>query len=519
LGGREELRTMKDRVLIFDTTLRDGEQSPGASMDRGQKVQLAKQLARLKVDVIEAGFPISSPGDFDAVKEIATTVRGPIIAGLARARLEDVDAAWRAVEPAAKPRVHTFVGTSDIHVRYQLRKTRPEVLNMAVDAVRSAKERCADVEFSPMDATRTDREYLLDVVTATVEAGATTVNIPDTVGYTTPWEMYDLISYLRESVPGIGKVVISVHCHDDLGLSTANSLAAVHAGARQVECAVNGLGERAGNASLEEVVMALRTRGDFFGVDVGANTKEIMRTSRMVSSFSGFIVAPNKAIVGDNAFAHESGIHADGVIKERTTFEIMHPQDVGITASSITLGPRSGRAALKKRLADLGYPVDSQDQLDSAYRRFLELADRKRQVHDEDLETLMQANGAPATGTYRLVSLEVTAGGPKPSATVTLERKGKATAGSGTGNGPVEAACRAIDDVTGLKASLEDFSVHAVTRGRDAIAQARVRVLSGKHEAIGRGADVDTLVASAKAYLSAVNKILMESRSARARKR
>jgi len=506
---------MKNRVLIFDTTLRDGEQSPGASMDHVQKVHLAKQLARLKVDVIEAGFPISSPGDFEAVREIAAEVRGPVIAGLARARQEDIDAAWRAVEPAEKPRVHTFIGTSDIHMKYQLRKTRPEVLQMAVDAVRSAKERCEDVEFSPMDATRTDRKYLADVVTATVEAGATTVNIPDTVGYATPWEMFDLITYLREVVPGMDDVVISVHCHDDLGLSTANSLAAVYAGARQVECAVNGLGERAGNASLEEIVMGLKTREGFFGVKVGTNTRELMRTSRLVSSFSGFIVAPNKAIVGDNAFAHESGIHADGVIKERTTFEIMHPQDVGITASAITLGPRSGRAALKKRLMDLGYQIGSQEQLDSLYQRFLDLADRKKQVHDEDLETLMEANGTPTVGTYHVVSLQVLAGGPRPFASVTLEREGKTHVGSGTGNGPVEAVCRAIDDVTHLKCSLEDFSVHAVTRGGDAIALARIRVALGKQDVIGRAADVDTILASAKAYLNAVNKIIVETRAAK----
>jgi 2-isopropylmalate synthase len=509
---------MKNRVTIFDTTLRDGEQSPGASMDREQKLHLAKQLARLKVDVIEAGFPISSPGDFEAVKEIASTVRGPVIAGLARARSEDIDAAWRAVKPAEKPRIHTFVGTSDIHVKHLLRKTHAEVLRMAVDAVRFAKERCEDVEFSAMDATRTDRQYLVDVVTATIEAGATTVNIPDTVGYTTPWEMHDLIRYLRETVPGIEQVVISVHCHDDLGLSTANSLAAVQAGARQVECAVNGLGERAGNASLEEIVMALKTRHDFFGVRVGAATKEIMRTSRMVSSFSGFIVSPNKSIVGDNAFAHESGIHADGVIKERSTFEIMRPQDVGITESSITLGPRSGRAGLKKRLSDLGYQVEDQAQLDSLYQRFVALADRKRQVHDEDLETLMQADGAATVGTYRLVSIEVAAGGLKPSASVVLEREGETFSGSGTGNGPVEAACRAIDAVTGMKCTLEDFAVHAVTRGQDAVAQARVRATHGRQAAIGRAADVDTMVASAKAYVSAVNKIIVETRAAKAAK-
>ncbi|HJN18522.1 MAG TPA: 2-isopropylmalate synthase, partial [Armatimonadota bacterium] len=367
---------MKDRVLIFDTTLRDGEQSPGASMDRDQKMLLAKQLARMKVDVIEAGFPYSSPGDFDAVKEIAETVEGPIIAGLSRAREEDIVSAGKAVAPAAKPRIHTFVGTSDLHVKYQLRKTHDEVLKMGVDAVALATSLCDDVEFSPMDATRTDLGFLVDVVSATVEAGATTVNIPDTVGYATPSEMYDLIKHLLKHVPGMADVIIAVHCHDDLGLSTANSLAAVSAGARQIECAMNGLGERAGNASLEECVMALRTRQDFFDLEVQADTTEIMRTSRMVSSFSGFVVAPNKAIVGDNAFSHESGIHADGVLKERSTFEIMDPKDVGITESTITLGPRSGRAALKQRLEDLGYVIDDPERLNSIYERFLQLADR-----------------------------------------------------------------------------------------------------------------------------------------------
>ncbi|MBM3472460.1 MAG: 2-isopropylmalate synthase [Armatimonadetes bacterium] len=506
---------MTDRVLIFDTTLRDGEQSPGASMDRDQKLTLAKQLARLKVDVIEAGFPISSPGDFNAVREIAQTVRGPIIAGLARAREEDIDAAWRAVQSAERPRIHTFVGTSDIHVKYQLRKTHDEVLQMAVHAVEFAKARCADVEFSPMDATRTDRPYLVEVVAATIAAGATTVNIPDTVGYTTPWEMHDLITHLRENVPGMDAVIISVHCHDDLGLSTANSLAAVHAGARQVECAVNGLGERAGNASLEEIVMGLKTRRGFFGLEVGTETSEIMRTSRMVSSFSGFLVAPNKAIVGDNAFSHESGIHADGVIKERTTFEIMDPQDVGISESAITLGPRSGRAALKKRLDDLGYPVESPEKLDVIYQRFLALADRKKQVHDEDLATLMQLNGAASAGTYSIVSLNVVAGTTTPTAEVTLERDGEEMRGSGVGNGPVEAVCSAIDAATGLSGTLEDFSVHAVTRGRDAIAQARIRLVMEDREAIGRGADVDTMLASAKAYLNGVNKLIVAERKAK----
>jgi 2-isopropylmalate synthase len=400
-------------------------------------------------------------------------------------------------------------------VKYQLRKTHSEVLQMAVHAVEFAKARCTDVEFSPMDATRTDRPYLVDVVAATIAAGATTVNIPDTVGYATPWEMQDLIAYLRENVPGMDDVIISVHCHDDLGLSTANSLAAVHAGARQVECAVNGLGERAGNASLEEIVMGLKTRRDFFGLEVGTETSEIMRTSRMVSSFSGFLVAPNKAIVGDNAFSHESGIHADGVIKERTTFEIMDPQDVGISESAITLGPRSGRAALKKRLDDLGYPVESPEKLDVIYARFLALADRKKQVHDEDLATLMQLNGAASAGTYSIVSLQVVAGTTAPTAEVTLERDGEETHGSGVGNGPVEAVCSAIDAATGLSGTLEDFSVHAVTRGRDAIAQARIRLAMEGREAIGRGADVDTMLASAKAYLNGVNKLIVADRKAR----
>jgi len=503
---------MTNQVLIFDTTLRDGEQSPGASMDRDQKLTLAKQLARLKVDVIEAGFPISSPGDFEAVREIAETVAGPIIAGLARAREEDIDAAWRAVRGAARPRIHTFIGTSDIHVKYQLRKTHDEVLRMAVHAVEFAKARCDDVEFSPMDATRTGRPYLVEVVAATVAAGATTVNIPDTVGYATPWEMYDLITHLRENVRGLDEVIVSVHCHDDLGLSTANSLAAVKAGARQVECAVNGLGERAGNASLEEIVMGLKTRRDFYGLEVGTESTEVMRTSRMVSSFSGFIVAPNKAIVGDNAFSHESGIHADGVIKERTTFEIMNPREVGISESAITLGPRSGRAALKKRLDDLGYPVESQERLDSIYERFLALADRKKQVHDEDLATLMQLDGAGSAGTYSIVSLSVVAGTVRPTAQVVLERDDVRLEGEGTGNGPVEAVCAAIDAATGLSGTLEDFSVHAVTRGRDAIAQARIRVVMEGREAIGRGADVDTMLASAKAYLNGVNKLIVAER-------
>ena len=502
---------MGDIVRIFDTTLRDGEQSPGASMEPTQKLQLARQLARLKVDIIEAGFPISSPGDLESVRTIAQEVEGPIICGLARARPEDIEAAWQGVQQAARRRIHTFIGTSDVHIQHQLRKTPAEVLQIAADMVRLARERCEDVEFSPMDATRTEFGYLSEVVAATVEAGATTINIPDTVGYTMPWEMEELIRRLIAEVPGARGVIFSVHCHNDLGLATANSLAAVRGGARQVECAVNGLGERAGNASLEELVMGLQTRTDLMGVSTGVATQEIMRTSRMVSNFSGFVVAPNKAIVGDNAFTHESGIHADGVIKERTTFEIMDPEDVGVTGSAITLGPRSGRAALRKRLADLGYDVDG-EELKRIYEAFLRLADRKKQVQDEDLETLIPTNGPKATGAFRFVSLRVTAGVESPVAEVCLERDGERLRDAAGGNGPVDAACKAIKRVTGMECTLEDFGLHGVTRGLDALGQARVRVVHGEDEAIGRAADPDIVTASAKAFLNAVNKLVVMER-------
>jgi len=399
---------MPRHIRIFDTTLRDGEQSPGAALTMGEKLTIAHQLAKLNVDIMEAGFPISSPEDFESVRRIAEQVRGPVICGLARAMDEDIERCYEAIKGAPKHRIHTFIGTSDVHIERKLGKTRDEVLQMAVEAVKLAKSLCEDVEFSPEDATRTDREYLRDVVAATIEAGATTINIPDTVGYTTPWEMEATISYLFEQVPNINDAVISVHCHDDLGMSVANSLAAVKAGAGQVECTINGMGERAGNASLEEIVMAIKTRRAELDCETQIDSRQIMRASRMVSNLTGFVVQPNKAIVGANAFAHEAGIHQHGMTKDRETYEIMQPEDVGLEESVLTLGPRSGRHGLRARLEELGYEV-AEEQMDDVYERFLQIADRKKRVYDEDLELLMRDTESQGGG-WTLEAMQVTAG-------------------------------------------------------------------------------------------------------------
>ena len=500
---------MARKITIFDTTLRDGEQSPGASLGLADKVAIAHQLAKMKVDVIEAGFPISSPEDFEAVKRIATEIEGPEIAGLCRTVEEDIEAAWNAVKQSARPRIHTFIGTSNVHIELKFKSTKSEVLERAVNAVRFARERCENVEFSAEDAMRTDLDYLRDVVEATIEAGATTVNIPDTVGYTTPWEMYDTIRYLFENVPNIEQAVISIHNHDDLGMSVANSLAAIRAGAGQVECTINGMGERAGNASLEEIVMAIKTREDMFECETGVVTREIMKTSKMVSNLMGFVVQPNKAIVGANAFAHEAGVHQHGIIMNRQTYEIMQPEDVGLSESVLTLGRRSGKHGLRKRLEDLGYEL-TEAELADTYDRFLEVADKKKQVYDEDLEMIMREATETAPAVWTMVSLQTVAGeSTMPTATVRLEKEGEIHEDAACGNGPVDASCKAIERITGMEVMLEDYSVRSITVGKDAMGEATVKVRSNGREAIGKAASTDIVEASAKAFLNAVNRLLV----------
>ncbi len=500
---------MLDRVLIFDTTLRDGEQSPGATLDVQEKVDIAYQLARLGVDIIEAGFPISSPGDFEAVQRIAREVKGVTVCGLARALPQDVDRAAEAVRDAESGRIHVFISSSDIHLTHQIRKTRQEVLEMTAAMVKRAKSYVSDVEFSPMDATRSNVDFLCDVLRVAVEAGATTLNIPDTVGYTVPHEYSNLIKTILERVPGADKVVISVHCHDDLGMAVANSLAAVRAGARQIECTINGIGERAGNCSLEEVVMALRTRADVFGIDTQVDSAEIYKTSRMVSSYTGILVQPNKAIVGANAFAHESGIHQDGVIKDRSTFEIMDAQAVGQAGTNLVLGKHSGRHAFRKRLEELGYQL-STDELNRAFERFKELTDKKKVVSDRDLEALVADEIREQVEGYRLERWQVTCGDYTiPTATVTLVSPNSLEkTHSATGDGPVDAICNAINQIVGVEPKLIEFSLQAVTPGSDAQGGATIRVESKGQTFGGRGASTDIIEASARAYLNAINRLI-----------
>jgi len=510
MGRKEE-----ERVLIFDTTLRDGEQSPGASLNTEQKLEIAKQLALLGVDVIEAGFPISSPGDMEAVRVVAEEVKGPTIAALARAMEADVDAAWEALKHAEKPRIHTFIATSDIHMERKLHKTREQVLEMAVAAVSRAKGYCDDVEFSPEDASRSDRKFLAQVLEAVIEAGAKTVNIPDTVGYSTPDEFGGLIAWLCANVPNIKKAVVSVHCHNDLGLATANSLAAVRSGARQVECTINGLGERAGNASLEEVVMALRTRHELFGLDTGIDTTQIYRTSRLVSDLTGIPVQPNKAIVGANAFAHEAGIHQHGVLQSALTYEIMEPASIGLTESRLVLGKHSGRHAFEKKLKELGYELSRED-LNRAFARFKELADKKKEISDRDLESIIADEIYTPPETYHLDYVHVISGsGIVPTATVrlTAEAEGEEIVKTGTGVGAVDAIYRTILAAFQSKLHgrprLVDFSIKSVTGGTDALAEVTVKVADREGRTFtGRASSMDTLEASAKAYVQALNKLV-----------
>ncbi len=496
-----------ERVFIFDTTLRDGEQSPGASMNPDEKLRIARQLEKMGVDIIEAGFPASSEGDFASVQQIAQEIRGCQIAGLARANAADIDRAWEAVAKAASPRIHTFISSSDIHLKYQLRKTRAEVLKEAIAAVAHACGYTKNVEFSPMDATRSDRAYLCEMVEAVIAAGATTVNIPDTVGYAIPEEFGDLIATLFAKVPNIRQAVISVHCHNDLGLATANALAAVKNGARQVECTINGIGERAGNSAMEEIVMALKTRKDLFGIQTGIKSEYIHQTSRLLTQITGIAVQPNKAIVGANAFAHESGIHQDGLIKEKITYEIMTPQSVGITATHIVLGKHSGRHAIADRLKSMGYAM-SDEEINRIFVRFKELADVKKEVFDEDLEAIVYEETSRHEEKYRFLYLNVVSGNAAvPTATMQMEVDGKMVQEAGFGVGPVDATFAAIRKITNTSYPLLKYAVTAVTGGTDAQGEATVQLKFDGRSAVGRGAHPDILVASAKAYINALNRL------------
>jgi len=497
----------QNKVFIFDTTLRDGEQSPGCSMNLDEKLHLARQLERLGVDIIEAGFPVASEGDFASVRQIAREIRGVQIAGLARANLKDIDRAWEAIRDAAHPRIHTFISSSDIHLKYQLRKTRAEVLKEACAAVEHACRATENVEFSPMDATRSDRDYLCEMVEAVIASGAKTVNIPDTVGYAIPDEFGALIAHLVANVKNISQAVISVHCHNDLGLAVANSLSALRNGARQVECTVNGIGERAGNAAMEEVVMAIATRKNLFGLYTGIRTENIYQTSRLLTQITGVRVQPNKAIVGANAFAHESGIHQDGLIKEKLTYEIMTPQSVGMPDSHIVLGKHSGRHAVTKHLKELGYEV-SEDELNRVFIRFKELADVKKEIFDEDLETIIYEEVLRIQEKYKLVYLNVVSGNVAvPTATMQIEIEGQIVQDAGFGVGPVDATFDAIKKITKTSYDLMKYAVNAVTGGTDAQGEATVQLKFNNRSVAGHGAHPDVLVASAKAYINALNRI------------
>ncbi|NIM06419.1 MAG: 2-isopropylmalate synthase [Armatimonadetes bacterium] len=503
----------RQKIYIFDTTLRDAEQCPGASMTSQEKLNVAQQLARLGVDIIEAGFPYSSPGDFEAVQTIVKKVKGPTITGLARCRPEDIDRTAEALQGSKRVRLHTFIGTSPTHREGILRKSKKEVLEMAVSSVARACRLVKEVEFSPMDATRTEFDYLCQVVEKTIEAGAAVINIPDTVGYALPWEFGDLIRRLRESVPNIDKAILSVHCHDDLGLATANSLAAVANGATQVECTINGLGERAGNAALEEIVVAIDTRPELKRKFViGLNLKELYRTSRLVREVTGMPVQPNKAIVGANAFAHSSGIHVDGVLKQRETFEIIRPQKIGLEQSQIVLTSRSGRHAVKHRLAELGYQL-SAGELEKTYQRFLAVADQRKQVTDEELESLVADELRLAQEIYQLDYLNVVSGGTTiPTATVRLRRDGDLLQAVTNGVGSVDAVYRAIAQIINVQHRLVDYNVSSVTGGTDALGEVMVRI-SDRAGTIhtGRGSSMDIIDASAKAYLQALNKMVLRA--------
>ena len=497
-----------EKIIIFDTTLRDGEQAPGASLNPQQKLEIAFALEKLGVDVIEAGFPVASSGDFQAVKNISAKIKKSAICGLARCLKPDIIAAHKALRGAGHPRIHLFLATSKIHLKYKFKKAEDEILALAKGAIRTARKLCPDIEFSCEDATRSERDFIYRVVEMAINEGARTINIPDTVGYSYPQEIYSLITDIRNNVSNIEKAVLAIHCHDDLGLSTANSLSAILAGARQVHCTINGIGERAGNAALEEVVMALKTRKDVFGdFFTQINTKEIYRTSKLVSNLTDFIVPPNKAIVGRNAFRHESGIHQDAVLKKRSTYEIMDPHDVGISSSQLVLGKHSGRHAFGDRLKHLGFNLNDQ-QLNQAFTRFKDLADKKKDIYDDDLRIIVQDEVRLIRPVWKLESFEVASGTKiKPNASVILDKKGKLLSGSSGGDGPVDACFKALDKITNFKAKLEDFRLEAVTSGKDALGQVSLKLKVSGLIVSGRGSSTDIVEAAVRAYIDAVNKL------------
>jgi 2-isopropylmalate synthase len=498
---------MNDQVLIFDTTLRDGEQSPGASMNTAEKLRIATQLEKLGVNILEAGFPAASDGDTEAVSRIAGKLEKTEVAALARTSKDDIDRAWQAIRHAAKPRIHTFIATSDIHLKYKLKMTRDEVVTAAVEAVKYATSFTDNVEFSAEDGSRSDRDFLCKVFEAVIEAGATTVNLPDTVGYAIPQEFSDLVSYVKAHTPNIDKAVLSVHCHNDLGLATANTLSAITAGARQAEVTINGIGERAGNTSLEEVVMSLVTRNNALGLTTSIDTRHIHPTSRLISMITGIIIQPNKAIVGANAFAHEAGIHQDGVLKNPMTYEIMRPETIGLSTNKLVLGKHSGRHALRSRLKTMGYDL-SDEEINLVFIRFKELADKKKHVVDEDLEVIVTEGILRTADIFKLEYLHVTAGTTVlPMASVKLDINGRAVQGAGYGNGPIDAAFNAIGKLTGTESELLRFSVSALTGGTDAQGEVTVRLSENGLLALGRGADPDIITASAKAYVNGLNRL------------
>ncbi|AQQ08697.1 2-isopropylmalate synthase [Sedimentisphaera cyanobacteriorum] len=503
---------MKDKIYIFDTTLRDGEQAPGAAMGIQDKLQVAHQLDALKIDIIEAGFPVSSQAQFEATEMISRELSYPTIAGLARANKSDIDKAGEALKDAKRKRIHTFIATSPIHMEYKLGKTPDEVMKMAVEAVSHAKTAADEVEFSPEDGCRSDMDFLVEIVQAVIEAGATTVNIPDTVGYVLPEEYGNIIATLREKVPNIDKAVLSTHCHNDLGMAAANSLAGVKNGARQVECTINGIGERAGNAAMEEIVLAVKTRSDFFeGIETDIKTTEIAKASKLVSRLTGFAVAPNKAIVGSNAFAHESGIHVHGILKNRETYEIMTPETIGLEGNRMVLGRHSGKAGFKKRCEEMGYKL-SEAELKNAFDKFCQLADKKKEVFDEDIAAIISDDIRKEEQIFKLDHLQVASGSSSstiPTASVRIIHNGKSLVAAAHGDGPVDAAYQAVRLATNISPELESYSIRAVTGGKDALGEATVEILDddGKR-IIGRGASTDIIEASAKAYVDAINRLV-----------
>jgi 2-isopropylmalate synthase len=497
-----------EKIIIFDTTLRDGEQAPGASLTAQEKLEIAYQLEKLGVDVIEAGFPVASHGDSQAVSLVSKSIKKSAVCGLARCLKQDIEAAYDALKKARHPRIHLFLATSKIHLQYKFKKTEDEILELGIQAVKMARKLCDDIEFSPEDATRSEHSFLFRVIEAAIAQGAKTINIPDTVGYSYPQEIYALISDIKNNVPNIDKAVIAIHCHDDLGLATANSLSAVLAGARQVHCTINGMGERAGNASLEEVVMAIKTRKDAFaGLYTQINTKEIFRTSRLVSNLTDYPVPANKAIVGRNAFRHESGIHQDAILKKRNTYEIMDPKDVGVSESQLVLGKHSGRHAFRERLQALGFHLN-EEQLNKAFLRFKEVADRKKDIFDADLRIIVRDETMVAKPVWQLDSFQVNSGTQiKPKAVVVVKKKGAELTGESSGDGPVDACFKAIDQVTNLKAKLEDFRLEAVTSGKDALGHVSLTLKIKDSITSGHGSSTDIIEAAIRAYLDAVNKI------------